>query len=81
MKFPYPDLSTETYNNQRWYVTPTGAYPSITTILGTTAPPEKVASLQNWRTSLGAAKADEVSKKATDHGTNVHLLAERYLKG
>ena len=59
---------------------PNGSYPSITTILGTTAPPDKVASLQNWRNSLGHAKADAVSKKATDHGTNVHLLAERYLK-
>jgi hypothetical protein len=81
MKFEYAELSTVSHNGQRWYDCPKGYYPSITTILGTTAPPEKVASLQNWRNSLGAAKADAVSKAATDRGTNVHLLAERFLKG
>lgn len=80
MTFEYKEMTTQTALGGRWYDTPEGAYPSITTILGTTAPPEKVASLQNWRNSLGHAKADAVSKKATDHGTNVHLLAERYLK-
>ena len=54
--------------------------PSITTILGATEAPEKKASLENWRNSLGHQKADEVSRTAMDHGTNVHLLAERYLK-
>lgn len=79
--FEYQEMATQTALGGRWYETPHGeAFPSITTILGTTAPPEKVASLQNWRNSLGHTKADAVSKKATDHGTNVHLLAERYLK-
>ena len=81
MSFTYPELSTVSHNGQRWYDCPKGFYPSITTILGATESPEKVASLENWRNSLGHAKAAEVSKKATDHGTNVHLLAERYLKG
>ena len=78
--FDYQDYSTITKDNKRWYQTPRGDYPSITSILGTTAPPEKVASLENWRNALGHANADAVSKKATDHGTNVHLLAERFLK-
>lgn len=65
----------------RWYKTPSGKfYPSITTILGTTAPEEAKKSLENWRNSLGHAKADAYSKSRADHGTNVHLLAERYLK-
>lgn len=73
-------MDTQTALGGRWYDTPQGSFPSITTILGTTAPPEKVASLENWRNSLGHAKAAQVSKTATTHGTNVHLLAERYLK-
>lgn len=81
MKFPYPDLSTETYNGGRWYLTPHGAMPSITTILGFTETPEKKASLKRWQDSLGMEKAAQVSKTATDRGTNVHLLAERFLKG
>lgn len=80
MTFEYPELTTVSHNNGRWYDCPNGFYPSITTVLGGTEPPEKVASLENWKNSLGHAKAAEVSKKATDHGTNVHLLAERYFK-
>ena len=81
MRYPYPELSTVSHNGQRWYDCPNGFYPSITTLLGQTEPPEKKASLENWRNSLGHAKADAVSKAATDRGTNVHLLAERFLKG
>lgn len=80
MYLQYPELTTITHNNGRWYDCPNGFYPSITTILGATEAPEKKASLENWKNSLGHAKAAEVSKKATDRGTNVHLLAERYLK-
>ena len=78
--FTYPELTTVSHQGQRWYSTPNGYYPSITTVLGNTESAEKVASLENWRNSIGHEKAAEVSKKATDHGTNVHLLAERYLK-
>lgn len=81
MTFSYQDMSTTTFNGQRWYETPSGLfYPSITTVLGTTAPQEKIDSLNNWRNSLGAAKADAYTKSRADHGTMVHLLAERYLK-
>jgi len=55
--------------------------PSITTILGFTEAPEKKASLEKWRESLGHTKAAEVSRTAIERGTNVHLLCERYLKG
>lgn len=81
MKFPYPELETETHDGGRWYLTPDGAFPSITTILGFTETPEKKASLKRWQHSLGIEKAAQVSKVATDRGTNVHLLAERFLKG
>ena len=79
MRFPYPDLLTETHNGQRWYHTPAGAFPSITTVLGFTEAPEKKASLRRWQEALGPLAAIK-SKQATDRGTMVHLLAERYLK-
>jgi genome maintenance exonuclease 1 len=81
VKFPYPELTTTSYRGQRWYDTPVGHYPSITTILGATEPPEKKASLQRWQESLGVSKAAAVTKAAADRGTNVHLLCERYLQG
>lgn len=80
-KYPYADYPTETVMGLRWYITPAGALPSITTVLGVSEAPEKKASLEAWRTSLGAEKAAAKSKQATDHGTMVHLLAERFLKG
>lgn len=79
--YPYPEIIATTNLRGRVYQCPAGHYPSITTVLGGTEPPEKKASLENWRNSLGHQKADEVSRKAAAHGTNVHLLAERYLKG
>jgi hypothetical protein len=81
MKFAYEDYPTETVLGLRWYITPAGALPSITTILGVSESDAKKASLENWRTSLGATKAAEVSKTATELGTMVHLLSERFLKG
>ena len=81
MKFNYPELSTTTFNNQRWYATPDGNYyPSVTTVLGGTMSKEKEASLQNWRTSLGHKEADARCKTAADNGTVLHTLVERYLK-
>lgn len=49
--------------------------------MGFTETEEKKASLKRWQESLGSVKAAAVSKAATDRGTNVHLLCERYLKG
>lgn len=81
MKFNYPELSTVSHQGRRWYDTPAGFMPSITTVLGYTEPEEKKESLRRWQESLGAVKAAQVSKAATDRGTNVHLLCERFLKG
>jgi ATP-dependent exoDNAse (exonuclease V) beta subunit len=81
MKFEYQDYPTETVMGLRWYITPAGALPSITTVLGVSEPEEKKASLEAWRVSLGHEKAAAHSLKATTHGTMVHLLAERFLKG
>jgi ATP-dependent exoDNAse (exonuclease V) beta subunit len=80
VKYPYPELSTVVHNNQRWYDTPVGYYPSITTVLGTTAPEEMKQSLKKWQDALGPLAAEK-SKAATTRGTNVHLLCERFLKG
>ena len=80
MTHKYKEIETTNDLGLRWYHTPNGAFPSITSILGTTQPEEAVKALENWRNALGHAKATAHSKKAADRGTNVHLLAERYLK-
>jgi len=80
MSFKYEEIETTNELGLRWYHTKNGAYPSITTVLGTTQPEESKKALENWRNALGHEKAAAHSKKATDRGTNVHLLVERYLK-
>lgn len=80
-KFDYKEMDAAIVGSVRRYTTPAGKLPSITSVLGTTAPAEKVQSLKRWQDSLGAVKAAAVSKKATDHGSNVHLLCERHFKG
>lgn len=81
MKYSYQDYQTTSVGGLRFYVTPSGPLPSITTVLGLSEPKEKTASLDAWRNSLGATKAAAVTKASTDHGTMVHLLIERFLKG
>lgn len=79
--FTYPEIETVNELDRRWYLTPVGPLPSITTVLGHSEPPEMKRSLQQWRDSIGHAEADRVSKEATDRGTILHLLCERHLKG
>lgn len=80
MSFSYPTLQTVPFNGYRFYETPEGKfYPSITTVLGQTAPEDKVQALKKWQQALGAL-ADKKTKEAADHGTAVHLLIERFLK-
>jgi genome maintenance exonuclease 1 len=81
MKFPYVDYKAEMVKGMRFYHTPHGAFPSITTVLGGSEPPEKTKSLESWRLSLGNEKTNAVTQKACDHGTMVHLLIERHLAG
>lgn len=70
------DLTAVTANGQRWYTTPDGSkYPSITTVLGQKEKPAITA----WRMSLGPQKADKETKRCTDRGDAVHLMAEHYL--
>lgn len=60
----------------RKYITPEGnKYPSITTVLGAGDKPW----LKEWRNMLGDAKADKEMKRASDRGTAVHLMIERFL--
>lgn len=72
----YTDLSTETIDGKRHYVTPSGnKYPSVTTVLG--AKPKKW--LHEWRARVGDEEANRVSRRASSHGTLVHSMLEDYL--
>lgn len=70
------DLTTETINGKRHYVTPDGnKYPSVTTI---TSQYNKQSILE-WRKRVGEEEANRISAKAAGRGTRVHTICENYL--
>lgn len=71
----YVDLRSETGENGRRYTTPSGAYPSITTVLGKLS--EK--AIKEWRERVGEEEANRVSRTAAYRGTKVHEALETYL--
>src|SRR5574343_88084 len=74
---PYyiPDMDTFQLKGIRFYKTPNGDYPSITSVLGS----KKKEYLENWRNSLGHDKAEKETKRCADRGTAVHDMCEKYL--
>jgi genome maintenance exonuclease 1 len=82
MTYEFKDYPTVTVAGKRYYkLSEDCLYPSVTSVLGETVAPEKKASLEAWRNSLGAAKADKETKRCGDRGTMLHLMLEQYLKG
>ena len=72
----YDDLLVENASSGRAYVTPDGSrYPSITTVLGILSE----ESIRKWRERVGAEEANRISRKAANRGTNLHLVAEKYV--
>jgi genome maintenance exonuclease 1 len=71
----FPEITTTTHNGQRWYVTPSGTYPSVTTVLGHGEKPW----LKNWQNMLGPDKAKKEQTRCADRGTAVHDMIEQYL--
>lgn len=72
----FVEIAASQVNGQRIYNTPAGGFPSITTVLGAVA---DKTWLTGWKMSLGESKADAETKRCAERGTNVHLLAEKYL--
>jgi genome maintenance exonuclease 1 len=70
------ELSAETTQSGRKYLLPNGdKVPSITTVLSYF----KKEAIQEWRNKVGEVEANRVSKHASNRGTNVHTLCEKYL--
>lgn len=71
-----PGISAKDTRKGRFYTTPNGdVYPSITTMLSSVEKP----AVAEWRNALGDTRANAETKRATDRGTAVHAMIERYL--
>jgi len=80
-KYSYKELSRETINGSRKYLTPDGErLPSVTTILDATKSEEKIKILQDWRNRVGHKKAVDITTEAASRGTRMHKWLENYIK-
>lgn len=64
------ELLSEENNSERYYVTPEGKYPSVTTVTGW----EKRKFFAEWRKNN-----PEEAKRTTTRGNRLHSLIEKYL--
>lgn len=77
-KYNYPKIDRTTVDGQRRYLTPDGhAVASVTTILGAT---KDQTHLEQWRRSVGVAKAEEIVTEAAGVGTRMHKYLESYIE-
>jgi len=78
--YDYTELKAITRPSGRVYHTPTGRYPSITTMLSATQTDDKSKALAEWRAAVGDAEADRVTDESSVFGTLVHDTMEAYLR-
>ena len=72
----YDDLKTVNENKERRYNTPEGnSYPSVTTVLGLLS----IDSIMKWRKRVGEEEANKISTRASQRGTKVHAIIEKYI--
>jgi genome maintenance exonuclease 1 len=72
----YSDLEAITTEHGRRYVMPNGgAYPSITTVLSILSE----AGIAAWRKRVGEEEANKISYRASQRGTAVHEITEKYI--
>ena len=77
IEIDYPSLSRETVDGVRYYDTPNGKkLVSITSVISH----YNREIFRGWRAKVGEKEANKVTKQATSRGTDMHTLAEFYLK-
>lgn len=72
----FDKLSTTYTDGKRYYATPEGVYPSITSILSL----KKQKFIYEWRKRVGEEEATKITTKATRRGTGMHKIVEDYLQ-
>lgn len=72
----YDDLKSITTDKGRRYVLPDGSkFPSITTVLSILSED----GIKAWRARVGEEEANKISYRASQRGTAVHELIEKYI--
>lgn len=69
-------LEAKTTNSVREYLTPNGhSYPSVTTVLSE----YNKKAIFEWRERVGFEEANKIASKASNRGTKLHTVCEKYL--
>ena len=69
---------TQTINGKRYYIIGESKLPSVTTILGSMT---DKSGLDAWSKRIGEEKANQIGLQATNRGSAVHSIIEKYLHG
>jgi len=78
-KYPYKTIERIEKNGRRFYQTPYGDAPSVTTVLSATKSQESTDKLENWKRSVGERAAKEIVTEAAGRGTRMHAYLEGYV--
>lgn len=80
LRYDYQELSRETRNGTRHYVTPSGEkLASVTTILDKTKSEESKKALMEWKKRVGTEEAQRITTAAAARGTKMHTFLEHYV--
>lgn len=72
-----PDIETVHENGQRFYLSPDGKFPSVTTVLSLNSK----EGIEKWKKSVGEEKAEFIKKRAADKGNIIHQMMEDHVAG
>lgn len=76
---PITELSDAIGDSGRYYQTPVGSLPSVTTVIGRFENRDG-NKMQEWIDRVGVEEAERVKKKAAVRGTNLHNIIESYIR-
>ena len=80
-KYNYTKYDRVTVEGERRYNTPSGALPSVTTILDKMKSAEKRQALADWKKRVGTAEAQRITTESANIGTIIHAMIESYILG
>jgi len=74
--YNYSTIDRVEIDSKRYYATPSGNLPSVTTILHNTADKEFI---NEWVERVGTLEADRIKNEAADVGSALHQNLENYI--
>jgi hypothetical protein len=80
-KFDYQEMNRKMIDGKRYYETPSGDLPSVTTILSHTKSESTKEGLAKWQSFVGDAKAEAIRTEAANVGTHMHDVLEKWILG